>query len=326
MCSTQRCLRLGGWAGGGERYTAFVRDHFDAFDDGGLGGAGLRVLTAAELAEVDRVATTELAMPALLLMEHAAMGLSAACLRMLSVLMVSGGEDDDDAEDAEDGGGVGDGSVVVVCGGGNNGGDGLAVARLLDDAGVEVAVLMTVGPDRLRGPAAVNHAMAAARGLAVEVMPGGLDGAGAEAWVLGELAARGPALVVDAMIGTGLDRPVAGAALGVIRAVNAWGAGGGSVVAADVPSGLSADRGVAMPEAVRADVTVTFAAFKAGFETLEAQRHLGEVVVGGIGVPGALLARFGRAAAGSLGETWRAEPGVDERPGAASGPGRVEAE
>jgi NAD(P)H-hydrate epimerase len=95
-----------------------------------------------------------------------------------------------------------------------------------------------------------------------------------------------PALVIDALFGTGLTRPVEGRAAEVVRIVNG---GVGGRVAVDVPSGLEADSGEVLGVAVRADVTVTFVRPKPGFYRGGGPSHVGRVVVEPIGVPESLV-------------------------------------
>jgi NAD(P)H-hydrate epimerase len=152
--------------------------------------------------------------------------------------------------------------VLVVCGRGNNGGDGYVAARHLANRGCAVALLEEGEP---QGEAA---AMAfSARLLCRETAEGGPF-----------------ECVVDALYGTGLNRPPEGRGAELIRRINAAGA---TVVAADVPSGLDADTGLPLGEAVRAAVTVTMGLPKVGFA--RAAAYVGRVVVADIGLPRALL-------------------------------------
>ena len=137
--------------------------------------------------------------------------------------------------------------VTVVCGTGNNGGDGFVAARRAREAGREVRVFVVGDPGRLgRAAAAMLEAM---RGAGVGCEP-----------FAPSAALEG--VVVDALFGAGLSRPVAGAAADAIDAMNAAGA---PVLAVDVPSGLGPDTGSVRGRAVRASLTVTFIAPKRGF-------------------------------------------------------------
>jgi ADP-dependent NAD(P)H-hydrate dehydratase / NAD(P)H-hydrate epimerase len=155
------------------------------------------------------------------------------------------------------------GRTYVVCGPGNNGGDGLAAARHLHRWGRLAGVACT-DEGRLSGPAAREAAALRALGVRIEPEPG----------------LRGAQVVVDALLGTGLTRPVEGRMAEWIDAVNC-----GRVVAVDVPSGLDADGGAALGACVRAAVTVTLGLPKPGLLTGAGPEHAGEVWVADIGVP-----------------------------------------
>src|SRR5690606_21853731 len=178
------------------------------------------------------------------------------------------------------------GRVLLLCGPGNNGGDGYVAARELA-AGLEVTVLEAAPPrtEAARG--------ARASLTAVGVEPGALSAGAVDAW----LASADPdaAVVVDALLGSGLTRPLGGDLAAVAAALNA---GQVPVVAVDVPTGVDADVAVPPGEHVRADVTVQLAGAKvasafhparAAFEGARPGRPAG-VVVADIGVPEDVLA------------------------------------
>ena len=171
--------------------------------------------------------------------------------------------------------------IVVACGPGNNGGDGLAAARLLDRMGFAVRVFTLASPDAYRGDAQANALRAREAGIALEPLSAA-RGTGSLSRALGE--ADG---VVDALFGTGLDRPLTGSAVRAVRAINA---AGRPVVAADVPSGLFSDTGEVRGTAIRAVATVAFAAPKVCHVLPPARRLCGRLVVVDIGIPAELLA------------------------------------
>lgn len=177
--------------------------------------------------------------------------------------------------------------VVVVCGPGNNGGDGLAAARLLAGRGIAASVFTLNDPTAYRGDPAENARRARTHGLDLNALSS-RGGRKALADALG-----GADGVVDALFGTGLSRPVTGPAAAVVRAVNA---SGRPVVAADLPSGLSADTGALLGVCVRADLTVAFGAPKLCHVFFPARQFCGIVAVADIDIPRAALAR----AAGKL--------------------------
>jgi ADP-dependent NAD(P)H-hydrate dehydratase / NAD(P)H-hydrate epimerase len=159
-------------------------------------------------------------------------------------------------------------AVVVLCGPGNNGGDGFVVARLLEQAGWPVRVVLLGARDRLKGDAA-----GAAQAWQGDVAP------------LGPAALAGAGLVVDALFGAGLARPLEGAARDTIAALKRSRL---PVVAVDLPSGLHGDTGAVLGDAAPARLTVTFHRAKIGHLLLPGRALLGELVVADIGIPDAV--------------------------------------
>ena len=163
--------------------------------------------------------------------------------------------------------------AYVVCGRGNNGGDGLAAARHLHRWG-RLAGVACADVGALRGPAAEQARALTALGLTIDPEPR-----------LGDAP-----LVVDALLGTGLSRPVEGRLGGWIATIND---SGRRVVAVDVPSGLDADTGRAAGTCVRAAVTVTLGLPKPGLLVADGPGLAGEVWVADIGVPFEAYAAIG---------------------------------
>ena len=159
--------------------------------------------------------------------------------------------------------------ICVLCGPGNNGGDGYVIARVARAQGLRATVIALADPQSLAGDA--RHAyddFAAAGGRVEPWSPHALDAD----------------VVVDAIFGTGLAREVVGTAATVIREINACGKG---VLAVDIPSGLHADSGAVLGEAVRADVTATFIGRKVGCYVGQGQDYTGHLVFDALGVPAA---------------------------------------
>jgi NAD(P)H-hydrate epimerase len=163
--------------------------------------------------------------------------------------------------------------TVVLCGPGNNGGDGWVVARRLGQAGWDVTVASLVPREALTGDAAAMAALWP--GPVADLAPSALDGR---------------TLVVDAVFGAGLARPVDGAVAAVIEACGAetWGAER-RVVAIDLPSGIAGDTGAVLGAAFQADLTVTFFRKKPGHLLFPGRAHCGEVMVADIGIGAAVL-------------------------------------
>lgn len=162
-----------------------------------------------------------------------------------------------------------EGPVVVLAGPGNNGGDGFVAARHLARRGRNVRVALLGDAAALQGDAA---AMADRWKRRLEPFaPAVLEGA---------------AVVVDAVFGTGLARPLEGRAAEVLAA-----AGGvdGLRVAVDIPSGVAGDTGAVDGASFRADVTVAFGRFKPGHLLLPGRDAAGELVLADIGIPDSAL-------------------------------------
>ena len=161
--------------------------------------------------------------------------------------------------------------VAILCGPGNNGGDGFVVAQYLCDWGWPVKVALLGEKTALRGDAAY---MAARWDGPVESL--GLD-------MIPAILERRP-LVVDALFGAGLARPLEGAARAMVEAL-----AGHDVVAIDVPSGLDGNTGQILGVAPQAKLTVTFFRLKSGHALLPGRTLCGELVVADIGIPDSVL-------------------------------------
>src|SRR6188768_1108777 len=227
------------------------------------------VLSREEMRKFDAHASHAAQVPSLLLMENAGRGAADVIARELGLARGSGAR------------------IVVVCGAGNNGGDGFVVARRLLTLGAEPVVYLLVKAERLSGDALSNyHSFLGVGGKVVELLePNQLS-------VLS--AAIEPArAVVDAVFGTGLDRPVSGIFRYAIEFMN-----GAScpIFALDLPSGLDADTGGVLGVAVRAGTTITFAHAKLGLLTPSGSQHAGKLHTADIGVPDTGLAMGGYSA------------------------------
>ena len=164
------------------------------------------------------------------------------------------------------------GPVAVVCGSGNNGGDGVAAARLLLAQGISVRCFLVGSREKLTPDTASMAQRLEAAGWALE--PGDL----------GSLAdcLPGCALVIDALFGTGLNRPLGDDALAVVELVNRSGA---RVVSCDIASGVDGSSGAVLGAAIRADVTVTFTMAKPGQLLPPGLSHTGTLRIADIGIP-----------------------------------------
>jgi NAD(P)H-hydrate epimerase len=154
------------------------------------------------------------------------------------------------------------GRVVVLCGPGNNGGDGFVAARLLAAHGFDVVV---AAGDGHKGDAATMAGQW--QGARVALSPMALDGA---------------ALIVDALFGAGLSRPLEKSYRALVEAVNHAHV---PVIAVDMPSGLDGDSGQVLGTAVKASMTVTFFRLKPGHLLLPGHELCGETLLVDIGIP-----------------------------------------
>ncbi len=170
-------------------------------------------------------------------------------------------------------------STAVVCGLGNNGGDGFVVARHLHNLGREAIVYLVGDAAALSGDARLNYDIAVAFGVPV------VEVGEADAPDMVTTLARFE-LVVDALLGTGIQGAVRGPAAVVIEAMNASAT---PIVAVDLPSGLQADGGAVDGEAVRASLTVCLAALKPCHVLAPACEYCGDVSVAEISLPSPLL-------------------------------------
>ena len=214
----------------------------------------MKVLTAAQMRDVDR-RTIEMGMPGLVLMENAGHRVVELLAEKFAPLAAQ--------------------RIVVLCGKGNNGGDGLVVARQLFTHIQPRAlhVVLFAVPEDLKGDAAQNYRMLQVCGCPVaREIPA---------------EARLATIVVDALLGTGIDGPATGAMLDATREINR-GFPLAKVVAVDIPSGMPSDTGNPVGEQARADCTVTFTAPKLAQVLPPNCDAVGELRVAAIGSPPAL--------------------------------------
>jgi hydroxyethylthiazole kinase-like uncharacterized protein yjeF len=229
----------------------------------------LPVLSRSEAREFDRLATSLLGVPNVVLMENAGRGAADFIATLLRL-----GVRRDEPE------------VCVLCGAGNNGGDGYVVARRLLVLGASVTAFALKAESSLSGEAQLNYrAFVASGGRVVELASRGLE-------PLDEVLAT-TELVVDAIFGTGLSRPLAGLEREVIVRANAAKA---PRVALDLPSGIDADSGALLGEAIEAQYTLTFGAHKPGLFAGAGLTHRGALTLLDIGVPPRALSGAGKSA------------------------------
>lgn len=250
-----------------------------------------KVLTAGQMREVDRLTTEQYGIPSILLMENAAHAVARVIAEKL-------------------GGSVKDKSILVLCGKGNNGGDGAALARILASQGAFASVILLGQLEETMGDAHTNFNIcktlhADGREAFRPPLTGSVDSEVEFCQVATpdefeklrekQLDQEWDVLV-DAVFGTGLSRPIEGWIADAVHALNVTGdlqsiqyGRDRMVVSIDVPSGFDADLGDEIGSHSRADVTVTFTAPKAANILPPASRFNGEVVIAGIGTPQELV-------------------------------------
>lgn len=205
------------------------------------------VLTAAEMKASDKAAIGEYGIESLVLMERAA-------LQTVRVILDRYGSDI---------------YVGIMAGSGNNGGDGIAIARILQEEGIRAEINMVGEASKLSSEAAVQLETAKKLNIPIHY--------GVEHTLYD--------VIVDAVFGIGITRNVEGKYRKAVEAMNASKA---KIVAVDIPSGVNTDDGSIMGCAVKADITVTFAYRKLGLMLYPGASCAGEVVCAPIGIPRAV--------------------------------------
>jgi len=230
----------------------------------------LVLLTPAEMAEADRRAVLA-GIASLVLMEAAGQAVADVAAQMVSA----------------------GARIAVLCGPGNNGGDGYVAARLLAERGHAVSVYAIGSRDTLTGDAA-----AMAQRWSREVRP------------LSDVVGETVDLIIDALFGAGLTRPLDNDILAVFDSLRrAVASGQTQVLAVDVPSGLDGATGAILGDVLKADRTVTFFRAKPGHVLLPGRVACGDVVVADIGLPASVLTATSQWP--DLGvETYRNDPGL----------------
>jgi len=233
----------------------------------------LPVVTASQMRALDRSTMSDIGLPGIALMETAGRAVAGSAVAMLASRR---------------------GHVGVVCGPGNNGGDGFVCARVLRSFGCDAVAYLAVARERIVGDAAAHLAIFERSGGILRVLDSDT------ALEANQAAIEGADLVVDALLGIGLERPVEGHFAAIVATINRC----RKTIAVDIPSGLDTDTGRALGTAVRADRTVAIAAHKVATASAPGFAHCGVVEVADIGIPSHLLAalpvRVGMVEAGDV--------------------------
>jgi NAD(P)H-hydrate epimerase len=220
----------------------------------------MKILSAAQMREIDRKTIEEFGLPGLVLMENAGIGIVEAVRARFPHL-----EEE---------------RIVVVAGKGNNGGDGFVVARHFHNLGLSPTVLLLAGLAELKGDAALNANVAEKLGVEIVEIKTPAD------WTRAKKHLRTATIILDAIFGTGLSHPAEGLPAAAIKEINAV---NGYIVAVDLPSGLSADTFRIIGPAVRADLTVALGAPKIVHLFPPSEDLVGELLVSDISIPPVLF-------------------------------------
>lgn len=220
----------------------------------------MKLVTAEQMRELDRRTIEEYGTPGDVLMERAGLGLADIIRRLVDYT------------------GIMQPTVHFLAGRGNNGGDAFVAARLLYEAGIPVEVWIAGRAAEFKGDALKAFSKMSGASIAYRELPTN------DEW---EAVLRGPVLadiLVDGILGTGTSGPARGPVAGAIQYINRH-VEDALVVAIDIPSGLHANTGEPLGDAVRADVTVTMGLPKKGLVTSTAHEYVGALEVVDIGIP-----------------------------------------
>jgi len=225
----------------------------------------VKTVSREQMRELEARTIADFGVPGSVLMDRAGLGVAETVHRLSSLRS------------------TGKAPVLVCAGKGNNGGDAFVTARYLHGWGYQVSVAMTARAASLSGDAKDHWTRMFKAGVPFLELPEERN------WN-GQLTSpsANPPVVVDGILGTGIQGPPTGVPLAAIRHVNAM-RQKSPVVAIDVPSGLNADTGRAEGETVRADITVTMGLPKKGFTEPDAIEYMGTLEVVDIGIPDSLL-------------------------------------
>ncbi len=210
----------------------------------------MKAATAEQMREIDKRTSTEIGIPSIVLMENAARAAAEVCAGELK--------------------GISEPKVVVFAGKGNNGGDGFAIARMLNDKEIDCKLVFLFDKDKLSGDAEINYNIAVNCGITIITD-------------IAEAAdeAKNADIVVDALFGTGLSRPVEGIYADIIDVINK---NSKIIISVDIPSGVNSDDGRIMGTSVKADITVTFALPKIGMLLYPGASRCGDIHVVNISI------------------------------------------
>lgn len=210
----------------------------------------MKVVTAEQMRQIDIETNKEIGISSIVLMENAAREVANRCLQELKD--------------------ISDPKVIIFVGKGNNGGDGFALARLLNDRGINCKIVFLFEKSKFSTDAEKNYNIAIKCGI--NIITGFTEAI---------IETSRADIVVDAIFGTGISRQVDGIYAQVIELINTYAK---KVISIDIPSGINSDDGRVMGVAVKADITVTFALPKIGMLIYPGASYCGKIEIANISI------------------------------------------
>lgn len=216
----------------------------------------MKLTTKAQINDIDNKAVADFKIPSVLLMEHAAYSIFRYITNYYEPMK----------------------EITILCGPGNNGGDGLALARqLIIWSKHKVKVILFASPDKLSTDGKLYYEMCKQMGVNIKEKCCFED--------IKEISERAD-IIIDALFGTGLTRPIIGEIYQVIEWINSLGK---EVISIDMPSGINADTGKVLGTAIKASVTISFVLPKVGLYLYPGIDYAGEIIIEEIGIPSSVL-------------------------------------
>lgn len=219
----------------------------------------MKVLTALEMQNLDKIVIQEIGIPAEVLMERAGLGVAKNIFKYYPKEFYR--------------------KVLIICGPGNNGGDGMVCARHLWDKGYQVKVILLSDKEKYKGEALTNLKILEKLDIPTEIIK--------DITVFKKhLLTFSPEIIVDAIFGTGLKRLIEGFLAEIIQEINIYKEKKGvKIVAVDIPSGICSNTGQVLGVGVKADLTVTFELPKLGHYFYPGKEYTGNLEIVSIGFP-----------------------------------------
>lgn len=234
----------------------------------------IKVATAHEMMDIDRVAISKYGIAGTELMERA----GHACVDKIKEIYFNSNLITHNSK------------LYVLCGGGNNGGDGFVIARILHGEGRNVNAYLSVPASKLKGDTQINYIRAKKAGVPIFPIKRFLSLSFQANLPVGRQVSPGlttqNSLIIDALFGTGLSKEVRKPLSNVIKKVNSLSS---PVLSVDIPSGISSDTGQVMGSAIKAGHTVTFGLPKRGHLLYPGAEYTGRLSIADIGFPQKLL-------------------------------------